>query len=127
MPEKYQLTPVEHELMEILWSLGQGTVRAVLNHLPKNRDLAYTSVSTILRILQQKKILAIEKVGRQHIYRPLLTKQAFANHSIKTIVKQIFSGKPLNLVAHLVDQQALSLEEIKAIQDLLEMKKRETS
>ena len=60
---KYQLTPVEHELMEILWILGQGTVRDVLAHLPNSRKLAYTSVSTILRILQQKKILTAKENG----------------------------------------------------------------
>lgn len=127
MSEKYQLTPVEHELMDILWSIKKGTVRDVMAHLPKNRQLAYTSVSTILRILQQKKILTAEKMGKQHIYRPVLTKQIFAAHSIKKMVKQIFSGNPLDLVAYLVEQQQLSAEDINAIQHLLDSKKKELS
>lgn len=125
MPEKYQLTPVEHELMEILWKLGHGTVRDVLACLPAKRDLAYTSVSTILRILQQKKILAAEKIGKQHIYKPILTKQSFAKHSVTTMVKQIFSGKPIDLVAYLVDKQKLTPAEIETLQKLLDSKKKE--
>lgn len=125
MTEKYHLTPVELELMEILWKLGQGTVHAVMTELPSNRKLAYTSVSTILRILQEKEILAAKKLGRQHIYRPLLSKQTFAKHSVKKIVKNIFSGSPTELVAHLLDKNGLSMNEINTIQQLLDAKKKE--
>lgn len=124
MSEKYQLTPVEHELMEILWKLGQGSVRDVIACLPANRDLAYTSVSTILRILQQKKIITAVKMGKQHIYQPILTKDKFATHSVKTMVKQVFSGNSASMVAHLVDTNNLSLEEINTIQKLLASKKK---
>jgi predicted transcriptional regulator len=63
MSEMLQLTPVEHELMEILWALDGGTVREVIAALPSARQLAYTSVSTILRILQHKKILTAVKLA----------------------------------------------------------------
>lgn len=125
MTEKYQLTPVEYELMEILWSLGQGTVHDVMLKLPNNRQLAYTSVSTILRILQQKKFLLAEKQGRQHIYRPILTKQTFTVYTVKKIVNDVFSGNSANLVAYLVDQHQLSATEINTIQALLNSKKKE--
>lgn len=125
MTEKHQLTPVEHELMEILWRLGQGTVRDVLANLPANRQLAYTSVSTILRILEQKKVLRAIKDGKQHIYRPLLSKETFATNTVNTVVKQIFAGKSTELVAHLVDQSDLTLADIDALHRLLENKKKE--
>ena len=119
------LTPVEHELMEILWSIQFGTVRDVMAKLPNHRQLAYTSVSTILRILQSKKILTVEKQGKQHIYKPLLSKESFASHSIHKMVQQVFSGDAVNLVAYLVNRQSLSVQEIEAIQQLLENKKKE--
>ena len=127
MSEKYELTPVELELMDILWKIGQGTVRDVMSHLPKNRALAYTSVSTILRILQQKKILTVEKIGKQHIYIPVFSKKTFASHSVKKMVNQIFSGNSVELVAYLVDKNNLSLDEISTIQMLIEAKKKELS
>lgn len=124
MSEKYYLTPVELELMEILWKLEEGTVHQVMQHLPVDRHLAYTSVSTMLRILQQKNVVDIKKVGRQHIYYPLLNKKTYANHSIKKIVQQVFSGNSAELVAHLVDKNKLSLDEINALQQLLDSKKK---
>ncbi len=127
MNDKYQLTPVEHELMEILWQLGGGTVREVMTALPKERHLAYTSVSTMLRILQQKKILTAEKNGRHHVYVPLLSKETFAAHSVKKIVRQVFSGDTVGLVAYLVKQDELSLDEINFMQQLLDAKKKELS
>lgn len=125
MSEKYTLTPVEHELMDILWKIGQGTVRDVMAYLPRDRNLAYTSVSTILRILQQKKILTVEKVGRQHIYLPALSKQLFATHSVKKIVNQVFSGNSVELVAYLMNKNKLTVTDIAAIQKLLDDKKKE--
>jgi predicted transcriptional regulator len=125
MLEKHNLTPVELELMEILWKIGQGTVHDVMDHLPNNRKLAYTSVSTILRILEQKKILTTKKIGRQHIYLPILSKQKFANHSVKKIVNQVFSGNSLELVAYLMNKSHLSIDEIATIQKLLDAKKKE--
>jgi len=73
-------------------AIRDGTVHAVVAELPSERKLAYTSVSTMLRILQQKNIVTIKKVSRQHIYQPLLSKDTFANHSLSKIVKQVFAG-----------------------------------
>ena len=125
MSERYSLTPVELELMDILWKIGQGTVRDVMAHLSTKRNLAYTSVSTILRILEQKKILTTKKLGRQHIYLPTLTKQVFASHSVKKIVNQVFSGSSVELVAYLMNKSNLSIDEIIAIQKILDAKKKE--
>lgn len=125
MSEKNHLTPVEYELMDILWTLRQGTVHDVLAALPKNRKLAYTSVSTMLRILQQKKIVTIKKIGRQHIYKPLMSKDSFANHSVKKILHRVFSGNCVELVNYLLGKNKMSLEEIAAVQQLLDAKKKE--
>jgi predicted transcriptional regulator len=125
MSEKYNLTPVELELMGILWNIGQGTVHDIMAHLPEGRSLAYTSVSTILRILQQKNILTAKKMGRQHIYLPTFSKKTFATHAVKKIVAQIFSGNSVELVAYLIDKKDLSLNEIAAMQKLLDTKKTE--
>jgi BlaI family transcriptional regulator, penicillinase repressor len=126
MSEKYNLTPVELELMEILWKISQGTVRDVMAQLPKKRELAYTSVSTILRILQQKKILTAKKTdSRQHVYIPLLSKQKYAAHSVNKIMYQVFSGNSVEMVAHLMKQNHLTRDDIDSIQQLLEDRKKE--
>ncbi|MDD9977928.1 MAG: BlaI/MecI/CopY family transcriptional regulator, partial [Boseongicola sp.] len=68
------LTEVELEFMSELWALGEGTVRDVLERLPDDRNLAYTSGATILRILEQKEFVTSRKEGKSHVYIPALTK-----------------------------------------------------
>ena len=68
------LTEVELELMSALWQLDEATVRDVLATLPAGRTLAYTSVATVLRILEDKKLVNSRKVGKAHVYRPAVSK-----------------------------------------------------
>jgi predicted transcriptional regulator len=115
-----QLTDVELELMTILWSLGEGTVREVMEKLPKGRDLAYTSVSTVLRILEQKGVLESRKAGASHIYVPLLDKETYESSSVKHLVSTVFADTPANLVARLVSDENLSAEDLQRIRAILD-------
>jgi predicted transcriptional regulator len=114
------LTEVELELMNILWRLEGGTVNDVLGALPAERPLAYTSVSTILRILEQKGVLASEKVGRGHRYLPLVPKQDYETFALEQVMGKVFDGQPVALVRRLVDGGQLSREDLAALQELLE-------
>ena len=117
-PDKL-LTEVELELMTILWQLGGGTVSEVLDHLPPARQLAYTSVSTILRILEQKGVVAAEKVGRGHRYVPLVARDDYQVFALRDVVGRVFGGQPLELVRRLVDAEGLSAEEVAQLGALL--------
>jgi predicted transcriptional regulator len=114
------LTEVELELMNILWRLDGGTVNDVLGALPAERPLAYTSVSTILRILEQKGVLASEKVGRGHRYVPLVAKQDYEAFALEQVMGKVFDGQPVALVRRLVDGGQLSRDDLAALQELLE-------
>ncbi|MEK6774669.1 MAG: BlaI/MecI/CopY family transcriptional regulator [Bdellovibrionota bacterium] len=114
------LTETELELMNILWRLEEGTVAEVIELLPKERDLAYTSVSTILRILEQKGILKIRKEGRGHIYIPQLKKNDYEAKTVKHIVNRVFDGTPVALVRQLLDSVKLNKNDLKEIRDLID-------
>lgn len=116
------LTEVELELMSILWRLGGGSVNDVLAALPPERPLAYTSVSTILRILEQKGVLTSEKVGRGHRYLPLLDKPTYEAFAVTEVVGKVFDGQPLALVRRLVDAARLSRKDLAALKALLDEK-----
>ena len=114
-PEKL-LTETELELMNILWKLGEGSVSDVQAQLSLQRDLAYTSISTILRILEQKEVVKTRKEGRGHIYIPLIKKQDYESKTVKHMVEKVFSGAPTALVRQLLDSVSQKeLEEIKAM------------
>lgn len=119
-----KLTSVEQEFMEILWRLGEGTVHDILTQLPAERELAYTTVSTMLRILQQKDMVSARKEGRRHIYKPKLSKRIFARKTVEKLVRNA-AANPVELVANLIAKEQLSKQEIDAIQRLLNEKKKE--
>ncbi|MBI3557648.1 MAG: BlaI/MecI/CopY family transcriptional regulator [Deltaproteobacteria bacterium] len=105
--------------MTLLWRLGEGSVNDVLAALPTGRKLAYTSVSTILRILEQKEIVSSRKEGRGHIYVPRLTKDKYEAVTVQDVVSKVFDGAPASLVKRLLDESELSEEELKAIRKLI--------
>jgi predicted transcriptional regulator len=113
------LTDVELELMSILWRMGEGSVSDVLEQLPATRNLAYTSVSTILRILEQKGVLKARKEGRGHIYVPTLKKSDYEAKAVKHVVDKVFEGTPVALVRQLLDSGGLGKAEIEELKNLL--------
>ena len=120
------LTEVELELISILWRIGEGSVNDVIELLPKNRNLAYTSVSTILRILEQKKIVKSRKEGRGHIYIPQLKKAEYEANTIKHVMENVFEGTPVALVKQLLSTVSLNESELKEIKALVTKAGRES-
>ncbi|MBD3666117.1 BlaI/MecI/CopY family transcriptional regulator [Sulfitobacter aestuariivivens] len=114
------LTEVELEFMSELWGLGEGTVRDVLARLPEDRNLAYTSGATILRILEQKGFVTSRKAGKSHVYVPALAKDAYQIRSLKDLSAKLFDGTPASLVARLVDDDALTEDALGQIRALVD-------
>ncbi len=117
--EKRLLTEVEQELMTILWRINEGTVGQVMAELPEGRELAYTSVSTILRILEQKKIVDTRKEGRGHVYIPLMSKSDYEEKTVRHVVDNIFDGAPISLIKRLLDTVSITEEELEEIKVLI--------
>ena len=116
------LTKVELELMKHLWKIGEGTVKDVMAAIPGDRKLAYTSVSTILRILEQKGILQSRKQGRAHIYTPTIERERYETNSLVNYVKNVFDDTPAMLVKRLLDIETLCDDDIEEIKKMLDEK-----
>ncbi len=114
------LTEVELEFMNELWAIGEGTVRDVLDRLPDDRDLAYTSGATILRILEQKDFVTSRKEGKTLVYTPTLAKDIYQTRSLKDLSMKLFDDTPASLVARLVDDEALTEEALGQIRALVD-------
>ena len=122
MPEKKKdrpLTEVELELMNVIWELGECTVKDVQAALPPTRDLAYTSVATIMKILEQKGVLRSARGERAHSYRPLLARADYEAASLRHLTDRVFRGDPGSMVRRLLDESELSAEELRKIRTLL--------
>ncbi len=114
------LTEVELEFMTQLWKLGEGTVRDVMGLLAPERNLAYTSAATILRILEQKEFVTSRKKGKTFVYKPLLEKDAYQSRTLKALSEKLFDNTPTMLIARLVDDYDLTEEALEEIRALVE-------
>ena len=112
------LTDAELELMSVLWSAGPSSAREVLAQLPEGR--AYTTVSTILRILVDKGFASSAPRGRAHVYSPALSRTEYRVRKLRAVVDGLFDGSPIDLVRQLVKSEDLSSDEVDALKAMVE-------
>jgi predicted transcriptional regulator len=106
-------------MMNVIWRLGPCSVAQVVEALSPARELAYTSVSTIVRILEQKGYVTSERVGRGHLYSAAVAKDTYQAMALRHIVTNVFEGTPSLLVQRLLDSDGVSDEELTQIKSLL--------
>jgi predicted transcriptional regulator len=119
MKNERLLTDVELELMNILWDRGESTVREVLDSLPASRELAYTSVATMLRILEEKDVARSRKDERTLSYAPVLGREEYEKRSLKHLEREVFRGDRSSMVLRLISDSTLSSKELQSIRALL--------
>lgn len=122
---KKPLTDLEAEIMQFVWQKGKTTVRDVYEAMRATRSLAYTTVMTVLSKLTEKGIVERSKKGRAYVYRPKVSKEEAAQRSVSKLLQKFFDGSPRALVAHLVDVDAISPDELSSLQQLLDSKQKE--
>ncbi len=113
-----RLTDRELDVMHVLWDLGSGTVTEVREQL--SDELAYTTVLTILRTLEQKGHVGHEEVGRAHRYRPLIDRAAAGRSAVSHLMEKLFDNSPERLLTHLVSERGLSRAEVRRLKRLLD-------
>ena len=112
------LTEVELELMDVLWDKGQATVTDIVEALPEER-LAYSSVLTMMRILEQKGYVAHEKEGRAFIYRPIVDRRQAQQSVIGYLLKRFFDNSPEQLVVNLLEHEEVGPREVKRLKKMI--------
>ncbi|BFP40383.1 BlaI/MecI/CopY family transcriptional regulator [Flavobacteriaceae bacterium GF1] len=109
-----QLTKAEEEVMQLLWQLKKANVTSLLEELPEPKP-AYNTVSTIVRILEDKGFVDHEKVGKGHVYFPLLKKSDYSNESINKLVNGYFQGSFQSMVSFFMKKNDISISELEEI------------
>jgi BlaI family penicillinase repressor len=113
-----QFTDRELDIMAVLWENGAATVAEVRDALAD--DLAYTTVLTILRTLEEKGYVTHDEEGRAHRYRPLVEKQKAEKSAVSKLVKKLFKGSPEALLTQLVADRKLSAADLKRMRKLID-------
>lgn len=108
--------------MNIVWRLGNCSVHQISEELPADRRLAYTSVSSVLRILEKKGFLESVTEGRTHLYNAVVSKQSYQIKTLDKLVTHLFDGKPGLLVQQLIESRQLSADDIQELRSALRKK-----
>lgn len=116
------LTPLELKVMGVLWKLEHAFVKDILEHWPDSPKPAYNTVSTIVRILQDKKkgYIDHESHGRAHQYFPVISKEDYQQMFLENAVEKVFSGSVTSLLSTLMDNESVSKEELEELRKLLD-------
>ena len=109
------LTELELEIMKIVWERDSTTVRDVYETLLERRKVAYTTVMTMMKILEQKKYLKKTQTDRAYVYRPTQPKGQVIGAMVREFVNRVFNGSAQPLLVHLVEEHKLTREELDEI------------
>ncbi|TPN87346.1 BlaI/MecI/CopY family transcriptional regulator [Aquimarina algicola] len=114
-----QLTKAEEEVMQWLWQLREANVASIIDKMPKPKP-AYNTISTIIRILENKKFVTHRKEGKGYIYFPLVTKEEYSNQSLTKLIDNYFNGSFTNMVSFFAKRNDMSIQEFENILKELE-------
>jgi BlaI family transcriptional regulator, penicillinase repressor len=113
-----RLTQRELDIMGVLWDLGEATVNEIRERV--DPTLAYTSVSSMVRMLEMKGYVSHRRgEGKTHIYFPVIDAETAGESALGRLLDKIYGGSPIKLLAHLMERRKLSDEELARMRDLL--------
>ena len=114
------LTPQELSIMKVVWRLDKATVRDVYETLREQRPVAYTTVMTMMRILEDKGYLKKVVVERAHVYRPTKPRRVVMAAMVKDFVDRVFDGASDALLVHLAKDNRLTDKQRQIVKRLIE-------
>jgi len=109
------LTGQELEIMKVVWQRGDATVRDVYEDLLRRRKVAYTTVMTMMKILEQKGYLKKTQVERAYLYRPAQPQRQVVGAMVRDFVDRVFNGSAEPLLVHLVEDHHLTQQDLEEI------------
>lgn len=114
-----ELTKAQEEILLVLWDIQEGAVADVVEKLPEPKP-AYTTVATVIKVLEKKNYVAHRKYGNIHVYYPVVTKKAYAKHVLKGAYKGLFNSSLNQLVSFFVKEKDVPVSELEELKKLID-------
>ena len=114
-----ELTKAQEEILLVLWDIQEGAVADVVEKLPEPKP-AYTTVATVIKVLEKKNYVGHRKYGNIHVYYPVVTKKAYAKHVLKDAYKGLFNNSLNQLVSFFVKEKDLTISELEELKKMIE-------
>jgi BlaI family penicillinase repressor len=118
--KKAQPSNLEMQVLAVLWNLGPLSARQVLEELPDKKERAYTTVLSVMQVMERKALLRHETEGNRHIYVPRVKQSEVLGLFLKNMVSTLFGGSAANAMQHLLQTAPVSETEIREMRVLLE-------
>ena len=118
--ESQTLTEAELRLMQIIWKAGPSTVQAVVDRLPEETPLAYSTVLTMLRILEKKGYLRHSKEGRAFVYHSIVGQSEARKGALRYLMQRFFDNSPKLLLANLVENESMDPKDLNLLRQIIE-------
>jgi len=128
MTRKKELTRAEEQIMHYLWKIEKGFVKNIIEQFPEPKP-AYTTVTTIIRILVRKGFIGYHQYGKTNEYYPLVSKSIYVDNHLREIVKKYFNGSVTKFASFFAQDDNLSISELEELNKLIDdqIKKRKTN
>lgn len=124
MDRSHRLGELQHAIMRVLWSQGEGTVAEVHAALVDDHERALTTIATMLSKMEKKGVVAHRLEGRQFVYRPTVSEEQVARTMVADLTRQVFRGDLTALVSHLLSEQDIEPDELTRLRELVEERQR---
>jgi len=108
------LTKAEEQVMQVLWKLGKGFLKEIIEATPEPKPHSNT-IATLLKILVEKGFVEYQVYGRNNLYKPLISQADYGKKSANQLVRGYFDGSPARLVSHFISEQKLSEAELEQL------------
>jgi len=117
-----QPSDFELQILALLWDRGPMTARDVRENLPDKKPRAYTSVLSVMQVMEKKGLLTHTAQGKTHLYRPTVAKTRILRSLMTKLTNLVFGGKPAAVVQTLLDDRTISPQELAEIRKMLDAK-----
>jgi predicted transcriptional regulator len=114
------LTRQELQIMKVVWEKGSVTVREVCQVISARKPTAYTTILTLMGILEEKGALSHVRAGRAYIYRPLLSSQQAVHNQVHDVIARLFDGSPEKLIENVLDNEIADPDQLLNVRRILE-------
>ena len=114
------LTRQELQIMKVIWSLGTATVKDVCDSMSRTKAVAYTTILTLMGILEEKGALTHTRSGRAFLFRPILSRRQATRNQMRDVIARFFDGNPERLMGDVLENEALDPDQLESVRILLD-------
>jgi BlaI family penicillinase repressor len=114
------LTRQELQIMKVVWELGNATVKEVCDAMSQKKAVAYTTILTLMGILEEKGALVHTRSGRAFVYSPLLSRQQATRNQVRDVIARFFDGCPEGLIENVLESETIVPEQLEVLRNLVE-------